>query len=164
METVSPIKEVFSLMSKAATTNITISITGETGTGKDLVAKSIHFNSNSKKYSFCTRKCSSYTRDLLESELFGHEKAAFTGASSRRIGKFEEAHKGTLFLDEIGEMDISMQAKLLRVLQEKEITRIGSNELIKIDARIIVATHRNLPEQVKKGNFQGRLVLQACWV
>ncbi len=93
-------------------------------------------------------------RELLESELFGHEKGAFTGAISRRIGKFEEANNGTLFLDEIGEMDISMQAKLLRVLQEQEITRVGSNELLKINVRIIVATHRNLMDQVKKGKFR----------
>ncbi len=148
------IKEVFGLMSKAATTNITISITGETGTGKDLVAKSIHFNSTRKKYPFVAVNVAAIPRELLESELFGHEKGAFTGAAARRIGKFEEAHKGTLFLDEIGEMDINMQAKLLRVLQEKEVTRVGSNEIIKMDVRIIVATHRNLPEQVKKGNFR----------
>src|SRR5204863_4819016 len=92
--------------------------------------------------------------ELLESELFGHEKGSFTGAVSRRLGKFEEANKGTLFLDEIGEMDVNMQAKLLRALQEKEITRVGSNEIIKINVRIIVATHRNLVEEVKRGRFR----------
>jgi transcriptional regulator with GAF, ATPase, and Fis domain len=90
----------------------------------------------------------------MESELFGHEKGAFTGAVYRRIGKFEEAHKGTLFLDEIGEMDLSMQTKLLRVIQEKELNRIGSNNTVKIDTRIITATHKNLSEEVKKGNFR----------
>ncbi len=148
------IKQVFGFMAKAATSNITVSITGETGTGKDLVAKSIHFNSPRKRFPFVAVNVAAIPRDLLESELFGHERGAFTGAAARRIGKFEEAHKGTLFLDEIGEMDINMQAKLLRVLQEKEITRVGSNEVIKIDVRIIVATHRNLPELVKKGSFR----------
>ncbi len=147
-------KLVFSLMEKASTSNITVSVTGETGTGKDLVAKAIHFNSERKKFQFVPVNVAAIPRDLLESELFGHEKGAFTGATGRRIGKFEEANKGTLFLDEIGEMDINMQAKLLRVLQEQEVSRVGSNELIKINTRIIVATHRNLQEQVKKGKFR----------
>ncbi|NNV57868.1 sigma-54-dependent transcriptional regulator [Limnovirga soli] len=149
-----PLKSVFALMEKAASTNITVSITGETGTGKDLVAKAIHFNSDKRKAPFVPVNVAAIPRELLESELFGHEKGAFTGAISRRIGKFEEANNGTLFLDEIGEMDISMQAKLLRVLQEQEITRVGSNELLKINVRIIVATHRNLMDQVKKGKFR----------
>jgi DNA-binding NtrC family response regulator len=148
------IKKVFHLMVKAATTNITVSITGETGTGKELVAKAIHFNSERKKKSFVPVNVAAIPKDLLESELFGHEKGAFTGAANRRIGKFEEAHNGTLFLDEIGEMDINMQAKLLRALQEKEITRIGSNEIVKVNVRIIVATHRNLQEEIAKGNFR----------
>lgn len=147
-------KDVFGLMEKAATTNITVSITGETGTGKDLVAKTIHFNSERKKFPFVPINVAAIPRELLESELFGHEKGSFTGANARRLGKFEEAHNGTLFLDEIGEMDINMQAKLLRVLQEKEITRVGGNEIIKINVRIIVATHRNLPEEVKRGKFR----------
>lgn len=150
----SAIKKIFALMEKAISTNITVSITGETGTGKELVAKSIHFNSERKKHSFVPVNVAAIPKDLLESELFGHEKGAFTGAANRRIGKFEEAHNGTLFLDEIGEMDLNMQAKLLRALQEKEITRIGSNEIIKINVRIIVATHRNLQEEIKKGNFR----------
>lgn len=150
----SSIKKVFHLMTKAATTNITVSISGETGTGKELVAKAIHFNSEKKKQAFVPVNVAAIPKDLLESELFGHEKGAFTGAANRRIGKFEEANKGTLFLDEIGEMDINLQAKLLRTLQEKEITRIGSNEIIKINPRIIVATHRNLQEEVSKGNFR----------
>jgi DNA-binding NtrC family response regulator len=148
------IKKVFSLMAKAAETNITVSITGETGTGKELVAKSIHFNSARKRQAFVPVNVAAIPKELLESELFGHEKGSFTGAVSRRIGKFEEAHNGTLFLDEIGEMDLNMQAKLLRTLQEKEITRIGSNEIVKVNARIIVATHRNLQEEIRKGNFR----------
>lgn len=148
------IKHVFNLMAKAATTNITVSVTGETGTGKEVVAKSIHFNSIRKKFPFVAVNVTAIPRDLLESELFGHEKGSFTGAIARRIGKFEEAHKGTLFLDEIGEMDLNMQAKLLRALQEREITRIGSNEVVKTDVRIIVATHRNLQSEVEKGNFR----------
>jgi DNA-binding NtrC family response regulator len=148
------IKKVFTMMEKATSSNITVSVTGETGTGKELVAKSIHFNSERKKFPFVPINVAAIPGELLESELFGHEKGSFTGAVSRRLGKFEEANKGTLFLDEIGEMDINMQAKLLRALQEKEITRIGSNEIIKINARIIVATHRNLLEEVKKGKFR----------
>lgn len=148
------IKKVFGLMEKAAKANITVSITGETGTGKELVAKSIHYNSDRRNKAFVAVNLAAIPKDLVESELFGHEKGAFTGASARRTGKFEEAHKGTLFLDEIGEIDVNMQAKLLRALQEKEITRVGSNEVVKIDVRIIVATHRNLIEEVKKGNFR----------
>lgn len=148
------IQRVFSMMEKAARTNITVSVTGETGTGKELVAKSIHYNSSRKSLSFVAVNLAAIPRDLLESELFGHEKGAFTGAIARRIGKFEEASKGTLFLDEIGEMDINMQAKLLRALQEKEIVRVGSNEVVKVDVRIIVATHRNLLEMVKNGTFR----------
>lgn len=148
------IKKVFNLMEKAAATNITVSITGETGTGKELVAKAIHFNSERKKHPFVPVNVAAIPKDLLESELFGHEKGAFTGAANRRIGKFEEAHNGTLFLDEIGEMDISLQAKLLRALQEKEINRVGSNDIVKTNVRIIVATHRNLKEEIAKGNFR----------
>jgi DNA-binding NtrC family response regulator len=142
------------MMEKAAETPITVSITGETGTGKELVAKAIHFNSDRKKYPFVAVNVAAIPKELLESELFGHEKGSFTGATGRRIGKFEEADKGTLFLDEIGEMDVSLQAKLLRALQEKEITRIGSNEIIKFNVRIIVATNRNLKEEISKGNFR----------
>lgn len=148
------LKQVFALMEKAASANITVSVYGETGTGKDLVAKSIHFNSERRKFPFVPVNVAAIPRELLESELFGHEKGSFTGAANRRIGKFEEANKGTLFLDEIGEMDINMQAKLLRVLQEQELTRVGSNEIIKLNVRIIVATHRNLQDLVKKGKFR----------
>jgi two-component system, NtrC family, response regulator AtoC len=148
------IKKVFHLIEKATGSNITVSITGETGTGKELVAKAIHYNSASKEKPFVAVNVSAIPKDLMESELFGHEKGAFTGAVARRTGKFEEAHKGTLFLDEIGEMDLSMQAKLLRVLQEKEVCRVGSNTTVKIDTRIIIATHKNLAEEVKKGAFR----------
>lgn len=148
------IQQVFRLMEKATSNNITVSITGETGTGKELVAKAIHYNSLRKKKSFVAVNVAAIPRELIESELFGHEKGAFTGAVARRIGKFEEAHKGTLFLDEIGEMDLGMQAKLLRVLQEREVTRVGGNETVKIDVRVVVATHKNLLEEVQKGNFR----------
>lgn len=148
------IKRVFALMEKAAKTNITVSVTGETGTGKEVVAKCIHYNSERKNQPFVAVNVAAIPKDLLESELFGHEKGAFTGAVARRIGKFEEAHKGTLFLDEIGEMDLNMQSKLLRALQEREISRVGSNEVVKFDVRIVVATHKNLMEEVKSGNFR----------
>ncbi|OKL41425.1 sigma-54-dependent transcriptional regulator [Pontibacter flavimaris] len=147
-------KRVFTMMGKAAKTNITVSISGETGTGKELVAKAIHYNSAKKKMPYVTVNVAAIPRELIESELFGHEKGAFTGAVARRLGKFEEANKGTIFLDEIGELDISLQAKLLRVLQEKEITRVGGNAVVPVDARIIVATHKDLAEEVKKGNFR----------
>ena len=149
-----PIKRIFSLLDKAVRTNITVSITGETGTGKEVVAKAIHFNSDRRKKPFIVVNVSAIPEDLIESEMFGHEKGSFTGANARRIGKFEEASGGTLFLDEIGEMSLNMQSKLLRVLQEKELTRVGGSGVVKINSRIIIATHRNLQEEVKKGNFR----------
>ncbi|MFN8250898.1 MAG: sigma-54 dependent transcriptional regulator [Ferruginibacter sp.] len=148
------ISNVFRLMEKAAKTNINVSVTGETGTGKELVAKSIHYNSDRKKKPFVAVNMAAIPSELIESELFGHEKGAFTGAITRKAGKFEEANKGTIFLDEIAEMDLSLQSKLLRVLQERELVRIGGNETVKLDVRIIVATHRNLGEEVKKGHFR----------
>jgi len=150
----SALKQVFQLLEKAVSTNITVSISGETGTGKELVAKAIHYNSPRKNKQFVAVNLAAVPRELIESELFGHEKGAFTGAVTRRLGKFEEANGGTIFLDEIGEMELSLQAKLLRVLQEKEVTRIGGNEIIKIDARVIVATHKDIQEEVRKGNFR----------
>lgn len=150
----SAIKKVFGLIEKAIKTNITVTVTGETGTGKELVAKAVHYNSTRKDKPFVPVNVAAIPKDLVESELFGHEKGAFTGANIRRIGKFEEAHNGTLFLDEIGDMDLTLQAKLLRALQEKEITRIGSNKVVKTDCRIVVATHRNLLEEVKAGRFR----------
>ncbi|MBO3696942.1 sigma-54 dependent transcriptional regulator [Roseivirga sp. E12] len=148
------IQKIFKLLTKAVKTNITVSITGETGTGKEVVAKAIHYNSDRKDKPFVAVNIASIPENLIESELFGHEKGAFTGALARRKGKFEEAHTGTIFLDEIGEMDISLQAKLLRALQEREITRIGGNEVVKFETRVIVATHRNLAEEVQAGNFR----------
>ena len=148
------IQHVFKLMEKATRSNINVSIKGETGTGKELVAKSIHYNSARKNEPFVAVNVTAIPHELIEAELFGHEKGAFTGAIGRRIGKFEEANKGTIFLDEIGDMDLNMQAKLLRVIQEEEITRIGSNQPIKLNFRLIVATHRNLTEEVKKGTFR----------
>src|SRR5918995_447646 len=148
------IKRTFSLLEKAVQTNISVSISGETGTGKELVAKAIHYNSKRKSKPFVAVNIAAIPRDLIESELFGHEKGAFTGAITRRIGKFEEAEGGSIFLDEIGEMDPNLQAKLLRVLQEREVTRIGGNSVIKLDVRIIAATHKDLAEEVKTGRFR----------
>ena len=148
------IKVIYERIEKALGTNITVIISGETGTGKELVAKAIHYNSHRKDKSLVTVNVAAIPSELIESELFGHEKGSFTGASIRRIGKFEEADGGTLFLDEIGEMEISLQVKLLRVLQEKEIVRIGSNTPVKTDCRIIVATNKNLKEEVRKGKFR----------
>ncbi len=148
------IKQIFGMIEKAIRTNISVSITGETGTGKELVAKAIHYNSPRAKKPFVAINVSAVPQELIESEMFGHEKGAFTGAVTRKIGKFEQAQGGTIFLDEIGEMDLNMQTKLLRVLQERELTRVGGNELIKIDARVIVATNRVLADEVQKGNFR----------
>src|SRR5690606_5688722 len=144
------VKNVHRMVSKAINTTITVCITGETGTGKEVVAKAIHYNSDRKDKPFVAINMAALPAELIESELFGYEKGAFTGAQNRRIGKFEQANGGTLFLDEIGEMDIVFQAKLLRAIQEREITRIGGNEQVKIDCRIIVATNRDLLLEVKE--------------
>jgi DNA-binding NtrC family response regulator len=148
------LKKVFTMMSKAIKTSINVSINGETGTGKEVVAKAIHFNSDRKKKNFVAVNMTAIPRELVESELFGHEKGAFTGAINRKEGKFEEANGGTIFLDEIAEMDLSLQSKLLRVLQEREVIRVGGNEKLTLDVRLIVATHKNLADEVKKGNFR----------
>jgi DNA-binding NtrC family response regulator len=148
------IKKVFARMEKAVKTNITVSITGETGTGKEVVAKAVHYNCERKKKSFVPVNIAAIPSELMESELFGYEKGAFTGANSRRTGKFEEANGGTIFLDEIGELDLNLQAKLLRVIQEREVTRLGGNNTVKLDVRIIVATHRDLAEEVRKQRFR----------
>ncbi|MBL7930296.1 MAG: sigma-54-dependent Fis family transcriptional regulator [Bacteroidia bacterium] len=148
------LKKVFTLLEKAINSNINVSVTGETGTGKEVVAKAIHYNSDRRKKPFIAVNMASIPSELVESELFGYEKGAFTGAASRRIGKFEEAKGGTIFLDEIAELDLSLQSKILRVLQEREIVRVGSNERIKIDVRLITATHKNLIEEVKKKTFR----------
>jgi DNA-binding NtrC family response regulator len=148
------VENIYSLIEKATRTGISVSISGETGTGKELVAKAIHYNSTRSDKPFVAVNVAAIPNDLIESELFGFEKGAFTGASYRRIGKFEEADGGTLFLDEIAEMDYSLQAKVLRALQEKEIVRIGSNKPVKTDCRIIVATNKNLQELVLKKQFR----------
>lgn len=148
------VENIYNLIEKATRTGISVSISGETGTGKELVAKAIHYNSTRSDMPFVAVNVAAIPKDLIESELFGFEKGAFTGASYRRIGKFEEADGGTLFLDEIAEMDYSLQAKVLRALQEKEIVRIGSNKPVKTDCRIIVATNKNLQELVLKKQFR----------
>lgn len=148
------IKHIHQLLEKTSNNSLTVTITGETGTGKELVAKSIHYNSNRKKKHFVPINVAAIPKELIESELFGYEKGAFTGANQTKMGKFEEANGGTLFLDEIGEMDLMMQSKLLRVLQERELQRLGGNKTFPIDVRLVVATHKNLLEEVKKGNFR----------
>ncbi len=148
------IRGTFRLLEKAISSNINVSITGETGTGKELVAKAIHYNSDRKKKPFVAVNMAAIPRELVESELFGHEKGAFTGAITQKTGKFEEANGGTLFLDEIGELDLNIQSKILRAIQEREVTRVGGNQGIKVDIRLITATHKNLAEEVKKGNFR----------
>jgi len=148
------VKKTFNLLQKAINSNINVSLTGETGTGKEVYAKAIHFNSDRKKKPFVAVNMGAIPKELVESELFGHEKGAFTGASGAKIGKFEEAQGGTLFLDEIGELDLSLQSKLLRVIQEREVVKVGGNKANKVDIRLITATHKNLAEEVKKGNFR----------
>jgi len=148
------ILKIHEMVQKAVMSNITVIISGETGTGKEVVAKAIHFHSARKQKPFIPVNMSAIPAELFESEFFGHEKGAFTGAVVRRKGKFEEADGGTLFLDEITETDLNFQPKLLRALQEREITRIGSNDPLNFDCRIIVATNKNLQEEVKKGAFR----------
>lgn len=148
------LKKSFKLIESAAKTNINVSITGETGTGKELAAQAIHYNSDRNKKPFVAINMAAIPSELIESELFGHEKGAFTGAVSKKIGKFEEANEGSIFLDEIAELDLTMQVKLLRVLQEREVVRLGGNKTIKFNARLITATHKNLAEEVKKGTFR----------
>ncbi len=149
-----PILEVLKLMQKVENTDIMVLITGESGTGKEIVAQNIHYNSSRRKKPLVTVNMPAIPEELVESELFGHEKGAFTGANSRRIGKFEEGDKGTIFLDEIGEMNLDIQSKLLRVLQEKKITRVGGNKEISLDVRVIAATNRNLQKMIREGQFR----------
>ncbi|WP_374445240.1 sigma-54-dependent transcriptional regulator [Epilithonimonas sp.] len=148
------IKNIFSKINKAIKSNINVSITGETGTGKEVVAKAIHYNSTRKNKPFVAVNMAAIPKELVESEFFGHEKGAFTGASEKAIGKFEQANGGTIFLDEIAELDLNIQSKLLRALQEREIIKVGGNQKIKLDVRVITATHKNLAQEVKKGNFR----------
>jgi len=142
---------------QVAASEATVMITGESGTGKELVAAAIHHNSPRKEGPFIKVNCAAITETLLESELFGHEKGAFTGAERRREGRFVQANGGSLFLDEVGEMPVSMQVKLLRVLQERELTRVGGEQVLPVDVRLIVATNRNLAQMVEDGEFRGDL-------
>jgi len=146
--------EIFERVKKVAFTSTNVLITGESGTGKELIARSIHRQGNRKHAPFVAINCAAIASELMESEMFGHEKGAFTGAHTRTIGKFEHAHGGTLFLDEISVLRSDLQAKLLRVLQEREIERIGSNKLIKVDIRVISATNTNLENAVAQGQFR----------
>ncbi len=147
-------QRVFDVVRQVAPTSATVLILGETGTGKELIAKTIHQNSPRRNYPLVGLNCSALSESILESELFGHEKGAFTGATQMRKGRFEYAHKGTLFLDEVGDMPIPTQIKLLRVLEEREIVRVGSNVPIKVDVRLIAATNQDLEELVKQGRFR----------
>ncbi|NMN37804.1 sigma-54 interaction domain-containing protein [Pedobacter sp. SG918] len=147
-------QEVYSLLNRISSTQTTVLILGETGTGKELIAKAVHDASTRKQKTMIRVNCGAIPPNLIESELFGHEKGSFTGATERRIGKFEQAHKGTIFLDEIGELPLDLQVKLLRVLQEKEIERVGGKTTIVTDVRIISATNRNLLEEVEAGRFR----------
>jgi len=150
----SPMQEIYKILGRIAGSDITALITGESGTGKELVARAIHINSQRLGKPFIALNCAAIPHDLLETELFGHERGAFTGAIERRTGKFEQADGGTLFLDEIGDMPLELQAKLLRVLQEKEITRTGGNKTLKVDVRIIAATNQNITRLVKENQFR----------
>lgn len=149
-----PMKELIEMVAMIAPSEATVLITGESGTGKELIARAIHFNSSRKGGPFVVVNCAAITETLLESELFGHERGAFTGADKRREGRFMQADKGTIFLDEIGEMSPAMQAKLLRVVQEREIQRVGSDSTIQVDVRILAATNRDLREEVSSGKFR----------
>lgn len=145
---------VYAMLKKAIKSNINVSITGQTGTGKEVIAKAIHYNSDRSKQPFVAVNMAAIPENLLESELFGHEKGAFTGALGRKLGKFEVAKDGTLFLDEIAEMDLSLQSKILRAIQEREFTRVGGTESIRFKARLLTATHRDLRARVQEGKFR----------
>ena len=147
-------KELMDMLAMAAPSEATVLITGESGTGKELIARSLHLNSPRKDFPLVTVNCAAITETLLESELFGHEKGAFTGADKRREGRFMQANRGTIFLDEIGEMSPTMQAKLLRVLQEREIQRVGGDQVLQVDVRVVAATNRNLESEVGEGRFR----------
>jgi transcriptional regulator with PAS, ATPase and Fis domain len=150
-------REMYSLMHSALGNDITVLIQGESGTGKELVAKAIHFNSPRREGPFVAVNCAAIPETLIESELFGHERGAFTGATARRLGHFEQAKGGTVFLDEIGEMNSMAQAKLLRVLQEREIQRVGGTATIPVDVRVVAASHKDLRSAVDTGDFRDDL-------
>jgi two-component system nitrogen regulation response regulator NtrX len=147
-------KEVMAQVEHVAASETRVCIRGETGTGKELIARTLHEKSLRRNGAFISLNCAAVPSELMETELFGHEKGSFTGAASRHTGKFEQAHRGTLFLDEIGDMPMTMQAKLLRVLEEGEIERVGGDKPFAVDVRVVVATHRNLEEQVRQGTFR----------
>ena len=147
-------KEVMAQVEQVAASETRVCIRGETGTGKELIARTLHEKSQRRGGPFISLNCAAVPAELMETELFGHEKGSFTGAASRHTGKFEQAHHGTLFLDEIGDMPLTMQAKLLRVLEEGEIERVGGDKPFSVDVRVVVATHRNLEEQVRQGTFR----------
>jgi transcriptional regulator with PAS, ATPase and Fis domain len=147
-------QEVYELISDISNTDSTVLIQGESGTGKELIASAIHFNSHRKAKPFVIANCSAYSQNLLESELFGHEKGSFTGAIRRKIGRFELAHRGTIFLDEIGEVSPPTQILLLRVLQDHRFERVGGEETLEVDVRVIAATNKNLIEEMRKGTFR----------
>ena len=147
-------REVMAQVEHVAASETRVCIRGETGTGKELIARTLHEKSPRRGGPFISLNCAAIPAELMESELFGHEKGSFTGAAARHIGKFEQAHGGTLFLDEIGDMPLTMQAKLLRVLEEGEIERVGGDKPFAVDVRVVVATHRNLEEQVRQGTFR----------
>ena len=146
--------DIFRLINKVASTSSSILITGESGTGKELIARSVHQHGDRRKAPFVAINCAAIPSELMESELFGHEKGAFTGAHTRSIGKFEHGHGGTIFLDEISALRTELQAKLLRVIQDKEIGRLGSNRTIKVDVRIVAATNTNLDVLINEGGFR----------
>lgn len=150
----SKIQQLKKVIQQVSPTDVNVLITGESGTGKEIAGRLIHSLSSRKNKPFVPVNCGAIPTDLLESELFGHEKGAFTGAITSRMGRFELAQGGTIFLDEIGDMPLSMQVKILRVIQEKVFERVGSNKSIKVDVRIIAATHRDLEEEIKKGGFR----------
>jgi DNA-binding NtrC family response regulator len=147
-------KKLIAQIERVAASETRVCILGETGTGKEVVARAIHEKSPRREHSFITLNCAAVPAELIESELFGHEKGAFTGAGARHLGKFEQAEGGTLFLDEIGDMPVAMQAKLLRVLEEGEVERVGGDKPVRVDVRVVVATHRNLEDLVKQNGFR----------
>jgi DNA-binding NtrC family response regulator len=147
-------KEIFKVVKQIADSKSTVLIMGDSGTGKELISRAVHYNSNRKNYPFVTINCAAIPETLIESELFGHEKGAFTNAIEKKLGRFEVAHQGTLFLDEIGELSLTTQAKILRFLEEKEFNRVGGSKTIKVDVRLITATNRDLNQLIKKGGFR----------
>jgi DNA-binding NtrC family response regulator len=147
-------EDVFKIVRQIADSKSTVLIMGESGTGKELISRAIHYNSNRRNFPFVTINCAAIPETLIESELFGHEKGAFTNAIEKKLGRFEVAHEGTLFLDEIGELSLATQAKILRFLEEKEFNRVGGSKTIKVDVRLITATNKELTQLLKKGSFR----------